>query len=311
MGYASAERRRRRFKKSYEGVLTRSRKSILLRVAFDFKSCQKQCLSELLGTYLLVLVGSTSIILVSLIPNFSQLEDLGLVAFAFAGIVGILVILLGKYSGTIINPALTFAAAFGKLLKGNFIIPYLFSQIIGGLLAGLTLKYLFGHIDASASLGSSKLATGVNPITGIIIEVIGTFVLACSLLIASTKIKSARYQALFVGATLFILVLFMGPLTGASFNPARSLGPALASGYLENLYVYFIGPISGAVLAGILFRVIKDEDASQKDIFSSMLRDRRKNLMARLTFARKKLLGRKLPVLTQFQSPVNQRATKL
>ena len=241
-----------------------SPKSLLLHIVFDFKSCQKQCLSELLGTYLLVLVGCTSIILVSLVPSFSPLEALSLVALAFAGVVGILVILIGKYSGTIINPALTFAAALGKLLKRNLIIPYLSSQIIGGLLAGLTLRVLFGRIDASASLGSSKLASGINPILGIMFEIIGTFILASSLLIASTKIKSALYQALFVGTTLFILVLFIGPLTGASFNPARSLGPALASGYLENLYVYFIGPISGALLAGILFRVIKDDDDRPK-----------------------------------------------
>src|SRR5487761_111751 len=236
-----------------------SPKSLLLHIVFDFKSCQKQCFSELLGTYFLVLVGCTSIILVSLIPSFSPLEALSLVALAFAGVVGILVILIGKYSGTIINPALTFAAALRKL-----IIPYLSSQIIGGLLAGLTLRVLFGRIDASASLGSSKLASGINPILGIMFEIIGTFILASSLLIASTKIKSALYQALFVGTTLFILVLFIGPLTGASFNPARSLGPALASGYLENLYVYFIGPISGALLAGILFRVIKDDDDRPK-----------------------------------------------
>ncbi|MGI0084771.1 MAG: aquaporin [Nitrososphaerales archaeon] len=70
--------------------------------------------------------------------------------------------------------------------------------------------------------------------------------------------KRAHNQAFLVGATLFVLIFLLGPLTGAGLNPARTIGPALASGYTENLYVYFVGPIVGAVLAGLLFRLTRN-----------------------------------------------------
>jgi glycerol uptake facilitator-like aquaporin len=104
------------------------------------------------------------------------------------------------------------------------------------------------------SLGSTKLATGIDPALGIALEALGTFALALSALIAATRLKKSQHQALFVGGTLAILILLIGPSTGASFNPARSLGPALAAGYLSNLSVYFVGPIAGALLAGLIFR---------------------------------------------------------
>lgn len=103
------------------------------------------------------------------------------------------------------------------------------------------------------------LASGISPFQGILLEAIGTFILTVSALFASAQIKNRRYQALLVGSTLFVLILVMGSLTGASLNPARSLGPSLASGYLQNLYVYFVGPLMGAAIAGLVFRRIRNE----------------------------------------------------
>ena len=148
--------------------------------------------------------------------------------------------------------------ASAKLLRRDLIVPYLFFQLVGRVLAGITLRLVFVSSLSLNDLGSTKLATGVSPTVGIIFETLGTFVLASSALIASTRIKKAHYQALFVGSTLSILILFMGPLTGAGFNPARSLGPSLGSGYYTNLYIYFIGPVVGALAAGLLFRLVED-----------------------------------------------------
>jgi glycerol uptake facilitator-like aquaporin len=89
-----------------------------------------------------------------------------------------------------------------------------------------------------------------------IFEASGTFILAFSSLIAIRRIKNRVNQALVVGTTLFILILLIGPLTGAGFNPARSLGPSLASGYSQDLYVYLIGPTVGGFSAGLLYRII-------------------------------------------------------
>ena len=228
---------------------------------YPCSNCKKECLSELLGTYLLVLVGPSSIIVAALIFDFNTVESLLFVAFSFGGTVALVVYFLGKHSGAIINPAITFGATFAKILHSKYFVPYLFFQLVGGLLAGLTLKFIFSSTAASTTtieLGSTELAKGVSPVLGLALEIVGTFILTISALIASTSIKSAIGRALLVGGTLFVLILFIGPLTGASFNPARSLGPSLASGYFTNLYLYIIGPLVGALLAGLVFRSVKE-----------------------------------------------------
>lgn len=226
-------------------------------VNFPCSDCKTECFSELFGTYLLVLLGPASIILSELRLGSQSLQGLVFVSFTFAGMVAILILLLGKYSGAIINPALTAAVETAGFLKKGLFLPLLLFQTLGGLLAGLTLQFALGPIDPGTCLGSTKLAVGLSPIMGVLLEARGTFALASSALIASTKIKTRRNQAILVGTTLFVLILLIGPFTGAGFNPARSLGPSLASGYLDNLYVYLAGPIIGGSAAGLLFRGVR------------------------------------------------------
>ena len=234
---------------------------------YPCSSCKKECLSELLGTYLLVVLGPSSVIVASLIPNFTAAESLVFIAFSFGSTVAFVIYFLGRHSGAIINPAITFGATFARILHSRYFVPYLFFQITGGLLAGLTLKLVFSSATASTNqLGSTELARGISPLTGFAIEIVGTFVLTISALTASTRIKNAAGQALLVGSTLFVLILFLGPLTGAGFNPARSLGPSLASGYLTNLYLYIIGPVVGAVIAGLVFRVVRDNGTKTRNL---------------------------------------------
>ena len=135
---------------------------------------------------------------------------------------------------------------------------------MGGIAAGFTLKMLFSSFDKT-NLGSTKLESGIDPLAGILIEVIGTFFLASSALVRGKHFQERTHRALLVGATLFLLIMLIGPLTGASFNPARSVGPAVASNYFDNLYVYLIGPIIGALLAGILLRLVKDRSGRKKN----------------------------------------------
>jgi MIP family channel proteins len=217
----------------------------------------KKCILELIGTYALVVAGPSSIILLSMLSLSSTPEAILLIALTFGGSVSIIIIILGEHSGAVINPALALAAASARLLKGNLVIPYILFQTAGGLLAGLTLSFVFGPLGDATSLGSTKLASSVGAMTGLALEALGTFILALSALAATAWISRARLQALAVGCTLSILILLIGPFTGAGFNPARSLGPALASGYYSNLYVYMVGPFVGALLAGLLFRQIR------------------------------------------------------
>jgi MIP family channel proteins len=225
---------------------------------FPCSNCKKECLAELIGTYLLVLVGPASVVLAPMIPDITTNQSLLIIAITFGGIVGFLIVLFGEHSGAVFNPAITLGASVANSLRVKYFAPYLFFQICGGLIAGLTLKMMFGSLSSSAELGSTRLAFGISPILGISLEAAGTFVLTTSALLASAKIKSRRNQGLLVGLTLFFLILLIGPLTGAGFNPARSLGPSLASGYFQNLYVYFVGPLIGAIVAGLVFRGIRN-----------------------------------------------------
>ncbi len=217
-------------------------------------SPQKRCLSELLGTYLLVLIGPGTVGAVSLAQDISPLEALLIVGFAFGAIVALVVLLLGRISGAHINPAITVAHAVAGKTSLKMLGPYVSFQALGAILGGLTLKLIFGQFGSATDLGTTKLASSVSVSVGVLLETVGTFILAMSGFLASLRIHKKPGEAALIGATLFLIILALGPLTNASLNPARSLGPALASGNLTNLYVYVIGPLAGGLIAGLLFR---------------------------------------------------------
>ena len=219
-------------------------------------SCKKECLSELLGTYALVLIGPGTVIALSLLPGVNPLLVLGTIALAFAATVAGVIISLGKYSAHI-NPAVTVAhAASGKIARSR-LVPYLSFQIAGGLFAGLTLRLILGSTASAASLGSTKLASSISPTIGIVIETVGTLALVFVILFTTDNVVGRRRQGFIIGTALFVLIILIGPLTGASFNPARSLGPAIASGYLADQLVYWIGPLSGGLTGAALFNLVR------------------------------------------------------
>ena len=211
-------------------------------------------LSELLGTYLLVLVGPGTAAAVALSGGVPSFEAFLIIGFAFAAIVTTLILILGKTSGAHIDPAITIAHTIAGKTERAMLVPYVVFQIVGALLGGFTLRLIFSPFGLPGDLGTTKLASGVSVPAGILLETGGTFVLAMSGFIASSRIHNKPGEGLLVAVTLFIIIQVLGPLTNASLNPARSLGPAVASGYLTNLYVYWIGPPAGGLIAGLVFR---------------------------------------------------------
>jgi glycerol uptake facilitator-like aquaporin len=199
------------------------------------------------------------------LTTFTKLDSLVLIALTFGGTVGLVILLIGEICGAVINPALTLAAVTSRNLKAGLLLPYILFQILGGVFAGVTLRIIFPAF-VSVDLGSTKLAQGISPLSGILIEAIGTFILASAALLAGKTFQKHWQQGIMVGGTLFLLILLIGPLTGASFNPARSLGPALASNYLYDLYVYMIGPCVGALAAGIVFRWVNSQIEAKNSV---------------------------------------------
>ena len=231
---------------------------------FPCSGCKKECASEFLGTYLLVFIGPGSIVMASL-TGLTQGSVIALVAFVFGCAVALIIFVFGRLSA-FVNPAITASMTAAGLSKPRLLVPFTFFQLVGGLLAGLSLKVVFSGISTGADLGSTKLALGVSPIEGLVLEAAGTFLLSASALTAATTVKSRVLQALLVGSTLFVLILLIGPFTGASFNPARSLGPSLFSGYLTGQIVYYAGPMVGGTLAGLTFAGLRSHGRRNKKL---------------------------------------------
>ena len=225
---------------------------------YPCSSCKRECLSELLGTYILVLVGPASVIIASLVLDKYPSIGLLFISISFGTTVALLSLLLGKYSAQI-NPAVTLAFTLARSSSKRLFIPYLGFQILGSLLAGASLLNLFSSIDATKNLGSTQLASQIDPIGGIMLEATGTLFLSLSVLFASTQIRNPIKQGLLIGKMLFVLIVLIGPLTGASFNPARSFGPSVASGFFKDQYVYWLGPFVGASLSAFAFKGIINE----------------------------------------------------
>ena len=201
---------------------------------------------------MLVFLGPGSVVLASLL-GMGPTESLLFVAAVFGGTVAAMIRLLGWTSGANINPAVTLGSTLAGISDSDLLFPYVLFQVAGSLLAGLTLALVFGSLGSATSLGSTKLAPGVSPAEGVALEIVGTFILVTSALLAGSFLRSSLKQALLVGGTLFVLILFIGPLTGASLNPARSLGPSIFSGYFDDQPIYYIGPAIGGACAGLIF----------------------------------------------------------
>jgi len=217
-------------------------------------SRRARCLSELLGTYLLVLIGPGTIAAVSLDRSITPFEALLTIGFAFGATVALVILLLGRISGAHINPAITLAHTIAGKTTLEMFLPYISFQVLGGLLGAFTVKLVFSQFGSSVDLGATKLASGVSPLIGTLLETAGTFILAMSGFLASLKIHKKPGEATLISSALFVIILALGPLTNASLNPARSLGPAPATGYFTNLYVYLIGPLAGGLIAGLVYR---------------------------------------------------------
>jgi len=210
----------------------------------------KKYLAELLGTYALVFFGTGAIVVNDL--SNGSITHLG-VAIAFGLVVTIMIYAFGKTSGAHINPAVTIAFAFTDRFERKYLVPYIVAQLIGALLASITLKLLFvehEYLGTTLPAGSWQQS--------FILEIILTYFLMLVILFVSQNKAVTQFTALAVGAIVGLEALFAGPITGASMNPARSIAPAIVSGNLPHLWLYIAAPIIGAVLASFTWRFFKE-----------------------------------------------------
>lgn len=207
-------------------------------------------IAEGIGTFSLVFAGCGSAIV-----NDSSNGALGLVgvSLVFGLVVMVMIYSLGDISGAHINPAVTLGLLIAGRFEQQFVLPYIGSQVAGAIVAAFLLRFLFPEHE---TLGAT-LPSGSN-IQAIVMEVVLSFFLMFVILSVTAKSNTTGVMvAVAIGATVTLDILFGGPVTGASMNPARSLGPALVSGNLNSLWVYIISPVAGAALAYPAFRWVQ------------------------------------------------------
>lgn len=201
--------------------------------------------AELVGTFALVFAGAGSIVINDV--SGGAVTHLG-IAITFGLIVMAMIYSLGEVSGAHINPVVTIGFALSGRFPSRKIAPYVSAQIAGGCMAGYLLRWMFPD---HATLGSTLITGSVG--RGLGMETLLTFLLMFVILRTATGAREKGIMAgAAIGATVALEALFAGPITGASMNPARSIGPALASMTFDNLWVYIVAPLAGAVLAVLL-----------------------------------------------------------
>jgi aquaporin Z len=201
---------------------------------------KKKMAAEAFGTFALVFAGTGAIVINEM--SGGAITHVG-VAVTFGLIVLAMIYAIGDVSGCHLNPAVTMGFYVARRFEGRMVIPYLLSQSAGAILASVTLRLMF---PTSITLGGTNPADGA--LQSFVMELLLTLILMFVILSVSFGAKEKGLLAgVAIGAVIALEAMFAGPVSGASMNPARSLAPALVSMRLDNLWIYLVAPIMGAV----------------------------------------------------------------
>lgn len=205
--------------------------------------------AEFLGTYALVTTGCGAIIVNS---QTGLLSHLG-IALTFGLVIAVMISATGHLSGAHFNPAVTLAFAFIRQFPWRDVPLYFSGQLLGAIFGASTLRVLFG---LTANLGTT-IPQG-DPMQSLSLEILMTaglmFVITA---VATDNRVPAPLAALAIGASVVLGALWGGPISGASMNPARSFGPALVSGSWSHQWIYWLGPIVGAIAGAFAYQMIR------------------------------------------------------
>ena len=205
----------------------------------------KKYVAEFIGTFVLVFCTTGAITVSS---ETGGLISHGQIAIIVGLSVMTMILFFNKVSGAHINPAVTIGLALSKKLSSKKVLPYIIAQIAGALLGSFLVFLIFPR---NKLLGAT--IPTVSALECFIIELVLTMILMIGVLRSP-----GRYVAIIVGSIVTVEAFFLGKMTGASMNPARSLAPALVSGHTELIWIYLIAPVMGAVIAVYANKLIKD-----------------------------------------------------
>lgn len=210
----------------------------------------KKYLAELIGTFGLVFCGTGAIIVNQ--EYSSALGHAG-VAIAWGLAVTVMIYCFGSISGAHLNPAVTLSLWMDKIFPLKDVIPYISGQLLGAITASALLKFLFPYNE---TLGSTLPSGSVWQ--SFIFEFLMTFFLMLTIFKVAIENETTKPLAgIIIGLVILLEAMFGGPVSGASMNPVRSIGPAIISGHMQHLWIYITAPISGASAATLFNNIMK------------------------------------------------------
>lgn len=226
----------------------------------------KKLVAEFIGTFWLVLGGCGSAVLAASFPDVG----IGLVgvSLAFGLTVVTMAYAIGHISGCHLNPAVSIGLVLGGRFNSKDLLPYIGAQVLGGI-AGAAVLYLivsgapgFDGVGGFASNGYDQLSPGgYSMVSALVIEVVMTFMFLIIILGATHSKAPKGFGGLAIGLGLTLIHLISIPVTNTSVNPARSTSQAIFAGgpALEQLWLFWVAPIVGAALAGLVYKFMSPE----------------------------------------------------
>jgi aquaporin Z len=212
------------------------------------RSAWNAVIAEGVGTFLFLFVALGAAVT-------SEASDAGLIRVALATGLALVVLIpsLAPVSGAHFNPAVTFGVWLLGNIDGRRAMAYVLVQCMAAILAAAALLPMFAM---STGLARPALRPGIDPLAGVAVEAVLTAVLLTAVVGTALDKRAPKLGALLIGLAVTAGILMGGPLTGAAMNPARWLGPAIVTGDLSSAQVWITGPLLGAAVVALLYRLL-------------------------------------------------------
>jgi len=221
---------------------------------------------ELIGTFALTFIGAGAI----LVTTWTGMPGLLIVAVAHGVVLSIAVSGTMNISGGHINPAVTLAMLATRRIKPGPAVGYIVSQVAGATIAGLLLVLIFNGLPveggvmtgkaavSACMLGTPNFAEAVGSRTAVLVEILLTFLLMFAIMSTAVDKRAPNVGGFGIGLTVMVDILMGGPITGAAMNPARTIGTLIGGGQATSSlwsqhWVYWVGPVFGALLAAVIY----------------------------------------------------------
>jgi glycerol uptake facilitator protein len=220
--------------------------------------------AEVLGTAMLVFVGVGSVPATLIVGGGAPftMAQLGMISFAFGMIVVAMIYAIGHISGCQINPAVTVALAATGKMPWRLVPWYIGAQVVGAIIGAATIIGVLGSKASDVGLGVAQYSAGVGHGQAFMAEAVGTFILVFTVFGAIEKRAAGGFAGLAIGFAVFAAIIPVAPATGASINPARTLGPMLVQQiagdgvHWNQLPIYLLAEFIGGLAAGFAYGAI-------------------------------------------------------